>query len=148
MKTKLLIVLFFLLFCACHNNADNHSNVNGSNLNSIEELLSDTFKEVPKQPVLNEDSIEKILLRNLKLNSINEIKKMEETDLSKLYLDLFKMLDYSKDSSKSEQNLILFAIFDALNKKQTELEETTEIEIKTKLQLARIKSEIWPYFKK
>ncbi len=148
MKTKLLIGLFFLLFCACHNNSDNHSNVNGYNLNSIEELLSDTFKEVPKQPVLNEVSIEKILLRNLKLNSINEIKKMEETDLSKLYLDLFKMLDYSKDSSKSEQNLILFAIFDALNKKQTELEETTEIEIKTKLQLARIKSKIWPYFKK
>ena len=86
--------------------------------------------------------------QNLNIKTIQDIESFDAIKLSKSYDQLFKLLKKSDDSSRSERNQILYAIFEKLNSKQVMLEDSQAFEIKNKLQIAQLKSQIRPYFKK
>lgn len=115
---------------------------------SLSELLSDTLVESKPTSQTNIDSIEKYYLKQLKLPSTKAIESYNAEQLSDTYARLLNLLKKQGDSSITEQNKLLFTVFEKLNSQQLKLDETVELEIKTKLLLARTKSEIWPFFKK
>ena len=137
-----------VLFLGCQNNNANQSNDNEFKTTSIEKLLSDTFQDNAKPMVLNSDSVKEVLFQNLKIKTIQDIDAFDAIKLSKSYDQLFKLLKKTNDSSRSERNQILYTIFEKLNSKQVMLEDSQALEIKNKLQIAQLKSQIRPYFKK
>ena len=148
MNIKYLLGCVCVLLFACQNNNANQSNENEFKTTSIEKLLSDTFQDNAKPMAYNSDSVKKALLQNLNIKTIQDIKGFDATKLSKSYNQLFNLLKESKDSSRSERNQILYTIFEKLNSKQVMLEDSQALEIKKKLQIAQLKSQIRPYFKK
>jgi hypothetical protein len=137
-----------VLFLGCQNNNANQSNENEFKTTSIEKLLSDTFQDNAKPMALNSDSVKEALLQNLNIKTIQDIDAFDAIKLSKSYDQLFKLLKKTNDSSRSERNQILYTIFEKLNSKQVMLEDSQALEIKNKLQIAQLKSQIRPYFKK
>ncbi len=137
----------FVIF-ACNSSPKTESVKNNNQLTSINQLLSDTFVEQIKLESVNTDSIEKAVLKKIKCESINSIEKFESEKIIATYTEILVILKQNKDSSKSAQNMILQTIFEKLDKQQAKIESNSEIEIKTKLLMAKTKSEIWPYFKK
>jgi len=137
-----------VLFMACQNNNANQLNENEFKTTAIENLLSDTFKDNAKPLAYNSDSVKEALFQNLNIKTIQDIESFDAIKLSKSYDQLFKLLKKSDDSSRSERNQILYAIFEKLNSKQVMLEDSQAFEIKNKLQIAQLKSQIRPYFKK
>jgi hypothetical protein len=137
-----------VLVLGCQNNNANQSNENEFKTTSIEKLLSDTLQDIAKPMALNSDSVKEVLFQNLKIKTIEDIDAFDAIKLSKSYDQLFKLLKMSNDSSRSEHNQILYAIFEKLNSKQVMLEDSQALEIKNKLQIAKLKSQIRPYFKK
>ena len=148
MNIKYLLGCVCVLLFACQNNNANQSNENEFKTTSIDKLLSDTFQDNAKPMAYNSDSVKKALLQNLNIKTIQDIKGFDATKLSKSYNQLFNLLKESKDSSRSERNQILYTIFEKLNSKQVMLEDSQALEIKNKLQIAQLKSQIRPYFKK
>ncbi|MDI1235379.1 MAG: hypothetical protein PSX81_13950 [bacterium] len=139
--------LMFVIF-ACNSSPKTENVKNNNRLTSINQLLSDTFVEQIKLESVNTDSIEKAVLKKIKCESINSIEKFESEKIIATYTEILVILKQNKDSSKSAQNMILQTIFEKLDKQQAKIESNSEIEIKTKLLMAKTKSEIWPYFKK
>lgn len=137
-----------VLFLGCQNNNANQSNENEFKTTSIEKLLSDTFQDNAKPLAYNSDSVKEALLQNLNIKTIQDIDAFDAIKLSKSYDQLFKLLKKTNDSSRSERNQILYTIFEKLNSKQVMLEDSQALEIKNKLQIAQLKSQIRPYFKK
>jgi hypothetical protein len=137
-----------VLFMACQNNNANQLNENEFKTTAIENLLSDTFQDNAKPLAYNSDSVKEALFQNLNIKTIQDIESFDAIKLSKSYDQLFKLLKKSDDSSRSERNQILYAIFEKLNSKQVMLEDSQAFEIKNKLQIAQLKSQIRPYFKK
>jgi hypothetical protein len=133
---------------ACQNNNANQLNENEFKTTAIENLLSDTFQDNAKPLAYNSDSVKEALFQNLNIKTIQDIESFDAIKLSKSYDQLFKLLKKSDDSSRSERNQILYAIFEKLNSKQVMLEDSQAFEIKNKLQIAQLKSQIRPYFKK
>ena len=137
-----------VLFLACQNNNTNQSNENEFKTTSLEKLLSDTFQDVAEPLELNTDSVKEVIFQNLNLKTIQDIEAFDAIKLSKAYDQLFKLLKKSDDSSRSVRNQMLYTIFEKLNLKQVILEDSQALEIKNKLQIAQLKSQIRPYFKK
>jgi hypothetical protein len=148
MNIKYIIGCLCLLLMACQNNNANQSTEIEFKTTSIEKLLSDTFQDIKKPIDVNSDSVKEVIFENLKIKTIQDIEAFDAIKLSKSYGQLLKLLKASDDSSRSEQNQILFTIFEKLNSKQVMLEDSLAMEIKSKLQIAQLKSQIRPYFKK
>ena len=148
MNIKYILGCVCILLLACQNNNANQSNENEFKTTSIENLLSDTFQDNAQPMAYNSDSVKKVLLQNLNIKTIQDIEAFDALKLSKSYNQLFNLLKVSNDSSRSERNQILYAIFEKLNSKQVMLEDSQALEIKNKLQIAQLKSQIRPYFKK
>lgn len=144
--------LSLMVICACNSAQKNENIISNPNPNpntsTLSQLLSDTFVENESQSIVDSDSLDKAILHQLNYKNLKEIDAYDVEKLITAYSDLLNYLNKMSEVSQLEQNPILFTIFEKLNTQQTKLDERTEIEIKTKLKLARLKSEIWPYFKK
>ncbi len=124
--------------------------INDTILNFSSEMLNDSFVDISKTDNTNIDSLRNACLTKLKLKSITKIKALNEVALLATYQEMHHLLVSSSDSSSNNLNKILFSIFEELNIRQNILEETADPNqadnIKTKLKLARLKSEIYPFF--
>lgn len=142
------LFIFLTIVYGCNSAPKPEIGNSNPNSKSISELLNDTFVDIEEPKYINSDSLEKAIFKQLHFKDIKSIETYDVEKLSLAYSDLMKHLAKSKDSTQSEQNKILYQIFDKLNSQQNRISDTAEIEINAKLKIARMKSEIWPYFKK
>lgn len=142
------LLLSLIIIYGCNTAQKTETENINSNPTSLSQLLNDTFVDKENPILVDSDSLEKAIFKQLHYKNLKSIESYDVEKLTIAYSDLLKHLAKANDSTQSKQNEILFKIFEQLNLQQSKIDESTEMEINAKLKMARLKSEIWPFFKK
>jgi hypothetical protein len=114
-------------------------------------ISDDSVPPLPDLPPLkdvfvNADSIRKAALKKIGIRSGKEIQNATGDNILQFYELLHTALLKAGDSSSSIQNQVLAGVFENLNSKENELKEAGMLEPDKGLKIARLKSDIYPYF--
>ncbi len=149
----LLFIAIVTLALACKPGIKNDTGATDSSYHqSVHALQSDmpedTALYLPVASTVDvKDSIEKVILKALKLKSVKQIATLAGKELH----DIYPLFQTSLKSIGDHPNLgaveVYQAIFEKMDQQVLKLKDSQQLEIKDELEIARLKSDIFTIFK-
>ncbi|MES2617039.1 MAG: hypothetical protein V4613_04120 [Bacteroidota bacterium] len=149
----LFIIALVTLTVACKPSVKTDSGDSDSTYHqSVHALQSDMPEDTALYlPVTNtedvKDSIEKVVLKALKLKSVKQIATLDGKELH----DIYPLFQTSLKSIGDHPNLgaveVYQAIFEKMDQQVLKLKDSQQLDIKDELEIAKLKSDIFTIFK-
>lgn len=152
MKSLLFIVTITLtVACKPSNNSNKDDSTDSSFHQSIHALQSDmpedTALYLPTSDTSDiKDSIEKVILKALKLKTIKQIATLDGKTLHDIYPLFYTSLKSNVESRNTDVIAIYRNIFEKMDQQVLKLLDSQQLEIKDQLEIARLKSDIFTIF--